>query len=114
MHAVESGGGAGVWLPESYARTAHAHPGDRITMAGAPVTSAGVYTDLYDTVPGAYWCDYSSLFLNLASANTAAAAAGARHRPGHLLPAGAAAESFNVTERVPTDRTGLSVTEAAR
>src|SRR3954471_5318811 len=111
VHVVESGGGPGVWLPASYAAVAKAHPGDRITMAGAPVTVAGVYTDLYDTVPGAYWCDYGDLYLNLASANTAPPPLVLASDQATFFQLASAAQFFGVTEAVPTARTGLSVTE---
>jgi putative ABC transport system permease protein len=112
VHVVASSAASGVWLPSTYAKEARASVGDRITMAGVPVTVAGIYTDLYDTVPGPYWCDYDTLYLNLASANSA---------PPPLVLAGDQATFFRiaagagflaVSERVPVARTGLSVTDA--
>ena len=61
--------GAGVWLPASYARAAGAGAGSTIAVRGVPVQVSGVYTDLFDTDPGAYWCDQEALFTNAGSSN---------------------------------------------
>jgi putative ABC transport system permease protein len=112
VHVVARGTGSGVWLPETYAKAAHAGVGDRIAMAGTPVTVVGVYTDLYDTAPGAYWCAYTRLFQNLASSDNA---------PPPLVLATDQATAFAVADaaryvltlqQVRVDRTTLSVTDA--
>ena len=47
VEVVGSQPGDGLWLPESYARTAGIGLGDRITVADAPVTVVGLYRDLF-------------------------------------------------------------------
>ena len=70
VQQVGRGTGPGVWLPATYAQAAAADPGDTITVGGTRTTVAGVYTDLFDTVPDAFWCDHEELFSNATSANT--------------------------------------------
>ena len=112
VHAVSSSGGSGVWLPQSYAQAAGARVGDQITMAGAAVPVAGVYTDLFDTDYGPYWCDYKTLFLNLASANTPPPALVLAADQSTALRLAAAAHWYTVLQQVPVDSTTLSVSRA--
>src|SRR4051794_25420789 len=112
IEKVEGSDTAGVWLPASYAEAAHAAVGDSITMSGAQVTVAGVYTDLFETDPGAFWCDYQRLFLNLASANTPPPALVLAADEDTFFRLAAAAGFFSVQQQVPTDASTLSVTDA--
>lgn len=112
VQVTASGGGAGVWLPATEAQTLHAAPGDRITLAGAPVTVAGVYTDLFDTAFGPYWCDDKALFLNPASSNNAPPPLILASDQQTFFRLASATGLFLLTEEVPTDRSSLSVTDA--
>ena len=105
-------GTAGVWLPQTYADAAHARVGDRITMAGTQVPVAGVYTDLFDTDYGSYWCDYKGYFLNEASANTPPPALVLATDRGTLLTVAATARFLTVAQQVHVDAAGLSTSEA--
>jgi putative ABC transport system permease protein len=112
VEVVDRGDGAGLWLPESYATAAGARVGDTITLAGEGFAVAGIYTDLFATDPGPYWCDYSLLYLNATSANVPP--------PALLLPTdeqvadavAGAAGLVEVRQQVPTDASALSVTDA--
>jgi putative ABC transport system permease protein len=112
VEVVDRGDAAGLWLPETYATAAGARVGDTMTLAGQPFTVAGIYTDLFATDPGPYWCDYSQLYLNATSANVPP--------PALLLPTdeqvaeavAGAAGLVEVRQQVPTDASGLSVTTA--
>jgi putative ABC transport system permease protein len=112
VHAVQRSDASGVWLPQSYAQAARARVGDRITMGGVPVRVAGVYTDLYNTAYGAYWCDYTGFFLNLTSANTPPPALVLATDQATELRVAAAAQWFTVLQQVPVDRTTLTATRA--
>jgi len=73
----------------------------------------GIYTDLFDTdYDAAYWCNYTGLFLNLASANTPPPALVLATDQATQLRLSAAAQWVNVQQLVPEDRTTLTVTRA--
>ena len=112
VQVVDGGDASGVWLPASYAAAAGAAPGDTITLAGQPFPVAGTYTDLFDTDPGPYWCDYGPLYLNETSSDVPPPALLLAGDEDVLLAVAAAAGAVAVTEEVPTDATGLSVTAA--
>ncbi|WP_448625542.1 FtsX-like permease family protein [Geodermatophilus sp. URMC 64] len=112
VETVQGSDTTGVWLPASYAEAAHAGIGDTITMSGTQVAVAGVYTDLFETDPGPYWCDYQRLFLNLASANTPPPALVLATDEDTFFRLAAAAGFFSVQEQVRTDARTLSVTDA--
>jgi putative ABC transport system permease protein len=114
VHALSSSTGAGVWLPRTYAEAVHAREGDRIALAGSPVTVAGFYTDLFDTDYGAYWCNYTDLFLNLVSANTPPPALVLATDQATALRIADSARFLQVMQQVPVDSTTLSVTDAQR
>ncbi len=59
-----------MWVPDSYARAAGVGAGGTIDVGGVPTPVAGTYTDLFDTVPDAFWCDWEPLFTNATSADT--------------------------------------------
>jgi putative ABC transport system permease protein len=109
---VQGSTATGVWLPASYAESAGATVGSRITMAGVAVTVAGVYTDLFKTDYGAYWCAYTDLFLNLVSANTPPPALVLATDQQTAFRVAAAAGFLGVNAAVPVDATTLSVTQA--
>ncbi|MGY1600902.1 FtsX-like permease family protein [Geodermatophilus sp. SYSU D00815] len=112
--AVESSDTSGVWLPASYAEAARAGIGDTITMGGLTVPVAGIYTDLFETDPGPYWCDYGDLFLNLASANVPPPALVLATDEATFYRLASAAGLMAVSEQVPVDRASLSVADARR
>jgi len=114
VEVVDSSDTRGVWLPASYADAAHASVGDRITMGGLAVPVAGIYTDLYETDPGPYWCDYGALYLNLASANTPPPALVLASDEETFDQLATAAGSVEVREQVPVDSSTLSATDARR
>ena len=60
----------GVAVPASWAEQAGIAAGDTITVGSAPVTVAGVYTDLFAYDADDYWCDYRLLYANDSNANT--------------------------------------------
>jgi putative ABC transport system permease protein len=109
VQVVSGSDASGLWLPASYASAAHARVGDQLLLAGQPFPVAGVYTDLFATDPGPYWCD---MYLNPASADTPP--------PALLLPTdervasavAGAAGMVEVREQVPVDASRLSVSDA--
>ncbi|TKJ19030.1 hypothetical protein [Blastococcus sp. CCUG 61487] len=112
VEVVDSAPGPGVWLPASYAEAANATVGDAITIADTSVPVAGVYTDLFDTDPGPYWCDYGDLYLNETSANVPPPALLLAADQETLLVLSSAAGLLQTTEQVPTRLDELSVDEA--
>lgn len=104
--------GAGVWLPASYATALGARVGDRVTMSGVRVPVAGVYTDLFATDPGTYWCDYRRLYLNLTSANVPPPALVLTTDEATFYRIASAAGFLSVLEQVPVDPASLSSTSA--
>ena len=113
VEVVERGEGPGVWLPSSYAAAIGARTGDRVLLAGTPVAVAGLYTDLFETDPGPYWCDYGQLYENLASANTPPPALVLATDEETAAAVAGAAGTVDVLERVRVDSAGLSATDAA-
>ncbi|WP_166518188.1 hypothetical protein, partial [Candidatus Blastococcus massiliensis] len=112
VEVVDSAGGAGVWLPASYAEAAGAIVGDGIIVAGVTVPVAGVYTDLFDTDAGPYWCAYGELYLNAASANVPPPALLLATDQVTLTAISSAAGQLRVIETVPTRPSEFSVEEA--
>ncbi|MCU1616847.1 MAG: rane protein of unknown function [Frankiales bacterium] len=112
VHVVEGSAASGAWLPESYARAANAHAGDRIVMAGTAVPVAGVYTDLFDTAYGSYWCAYTGLFLNPGSSDVPPPALVLATDRQTLFAVAAAGRFFDVSQQVRIDRGTLSVSSA--
>ncbi|SNS29313.1 putative ABC transport system permease protein [Geodermatophilus pulveris] len=112
VQVVDGSTAAGVWLPASYAEAAGAAVGDRVTVAGVPVAVAGVYTDLFDTDAGPYWCDHRSLYLNPGSANTPPPALllASDEQTARVLARGAG--FVTVAESVPAAAADLSAGEA--
>ena len=112
VEVVDGSPMSGVWLPASYAEAAGAAVGDRITVAGVPVPVAGVYTDLFDTDAGPYWCDHGDLYLNLASVDVPPPALLLATDERVVRAVGGGAGFVGVVESVPVDADGLSVSEA--
>jgi putative ABC transport system permease protein len=112
VHAISPSAASGVWLPATYAKSAHARVGDRIGIAGATVTVAGIYTDLYDTAFSSYWCDYVGLFQNLASSNNAPPPLVLATDQATVFRIAAAARFLTVMQRVPVEHTTLSSARA--
>lgn len=112
VEVVDSAGGAGVWLPASYAAAATATVGDAVTVAGVTVPVAGVYTDLFDTDPGPYWCAYGELYLNATSADVPPPALLLASDQVTLTAISSAAGVLEVSEAVPTTPDDFSVEEA--
>ncbi|MGY1809799.1 hypothetical protein ACI8AF_20730 [Blastococcus sp. SYSU D00669] len=114
VEAVEASDARGVWLPASYAEAARASVGDTITMGSLAVPVAGIYTDLFETDPGAYWCDYGELYLNLTSANVPPPALVLTSDEETFDQLAAAAGAVVVREQVPVDAETLSTADARR
>ncbi|WP_091243960.1 hypothetical protein [Klenkia soli] len=113
VQVVAGAGGRGVWLPASYAEAAGASAGGTITVGDAPLTVAGVYTDLFDTEPGAYWCDHADLFTNAASADTPPPALLLATDPQTVVAlAAAVGGSLRATAAVPEDGSRLTASRA--
>jgi putative ABC transport system permease protein len=114
VQVVDSQPGPGVWLPRSYATTAGAAVGDTITMAGVPVTVVGTYTDLFETDPGPYWCDYKDLYLNATSSDVPPPALTLASDQPTFARLAAASGTATVLEQLPVDAQTLSVYRAGR
>jgi putative ABC transport system permease protein len=114
VHVVQRSPGSGVWLPASYARAAGARVGDRITLAGVGVRITGLYTDLFDTAYGSWWCAETPLFLNPASADVPPPALVLATDEGTAFRVAAAARWVTVQQQVPEDAAALTVTRAHR
>ncbi|GAB3356781.1 hypothetical protein [Modestobacter lapidis] len=112
VQVVDSLDAPGVWLPAGYADAVGARVGDEITVSGRRVAVSGVYTDLFETDPGTYWCDHGDLYLNLVSANVPPPALVLATDQETFAQLAAAAGFAMVTEQVPADATTLSVTRA--
>ena len=97
-----------MWLPQTYAQAAHARVGDTLTMAGTAVRVAGVYTDLFDTDYGSYWCAYQGFFLNAASANTPPPALVLATDRQTLVTVATAAGFLTIAQQVRVDPHSLS------
>ncbi|MCA0144408.1 FtsX-like permease family protein [Blastococcus sp. LR1] len=113
VEVVASAGAQGVWLPASYAAAAEATVGESISVAGVAVPVAGVYTDLFDTGGGPYWCAYGELYLNAASADVPPPALLLATDEATLTAISSRAGLLVVTEAVPTRTADLTV-EVAR
>ncbi|SCX39010.1 putative ABC transport system permease protein [Klenkia marina] len=106
--------GAGVWLPASYAQAAGVTAGGTIAVRGVPVQVSGVYTDLFDTDPGAFWCDQEDLFTNAASTNTPPPALLLATDESTLVGLAERAQgSLRATAAVPVDGSRLTASRAA-
>ncbi|WP_448614287.1 hypothetical protein [Modestobacter sp. URMC 112] len=112
VQVVDADDGPGVWLPASYARDAGARVGDTVTMSGQPVPVTGVYTDLFETDPGPYWCDSADLYLNLGSADVPPPALALATDEATFARLAAAAGQAEVVEQVPVDAASLTATRA--
>ncbi|WP_222262637.1 FtsX-like permease family protein [Modestobacter marinus] len=108
VEVLDSTPGPGVWLPASYAAAADAAVGEEIMLSGVPVPVTGIYTDLFETDPGAYWCDWDDLFLNRASSDVPppALALATDEATFHRVAVGAG--FLTVVEQVPTDAASLT------
>jgi putative ABC transport system permease protein len=112
VEVVDAADVPGVWLPASYAEGAGARVGDTITMSGQRVPVSGIYTDLFETDPGPYWCDYADLYLNLGSADVPPPALALATDEETFALLAAAAGQAQVREQVPVDAGSLTATRA--
>jgi putative ABC transport system permease protein len=113
VEVVDEVAGTGVWLPASYAQAAGATAGGTVDVGGTPTPVVGVYTDLFDTVPGAYWCDDEPYFTNASSADTPPPALVLTTDATTLVDLAVAARgSLSATASVPVDGSTLTTSRA--
>ncbi|MGY1842381.1 hypothetical protein [Modestobacter sp. SYSU DS0875] len=104
--------GAGLWLPVGYADGAGITLGDRIAVAGTPVTVTGLYTDLFAVDPGPYWCDYRLLYANDTSSDVPPPAFALATDPATFHEVAAGFTGVQQLAQVPVEAGELSISDA--